>query len=162
MCDVLVHDPQSLAIHRDDEACVDLSERLQVANLIRMRKRGRRVTVRPSEVAYPLGTWSHSVGWSSITKGRAWLKRETLLEGWRHGRQDKTAVSASADAIFAANSSTDSTVLHRRNDGTRNTRLAGSWRHRVQRTRWRIPRGRRGISLWAGGGACGHGKTGDG
>src|SRR5260370_40528315 len=78
--DVLVDDPEAFAIHGDDETRTDLSQRLQIHDLIGPRKRGGGVAIGRGKISGPgsrgILRWS-----DSGAERRARVKGEALLDG---------------------------------------------------------------------------------
>src|SRR5260370_26767 len=95
---VLIDEPEAFAVYRDDEAGADLAERLEVGDLVGMRKRCGSVAVGAGKICGPVRSGQLS-GEAWGAEGCAWFEGEALLAGLqRRGAQIEAAVGAHATA----------------------------------------------------------------
>jgi len=113
---VLVHDPQPLAVHRDDETRADLSQRLQVSDLFGARQARRRVRAWSGEIRGPISC-RRNLRWSNArAKYNSGRERNPLLD-WPHRRASQIESAIRTDAGAHAD------FFHRRNNGARHARF---------------------------------------
>jgi len=104
---MLVHYPESITIHRDDETRTDLAERFQIANLVRTREGGGASSIGSSKIGGQVADGGAGAGAIEEPKGCAGSKRKSLLDGthWR---------IAEIESAVGTNAGADTDFFHRR------------------------------------------------
>src|SRR5271154_4326816 len=143
---MLIHNPQSRAVYRNDKAGANLSERFEVHDLLVTWQRSRRIAIRACKIRGPV--WRRRIlsgcyiachcgccgdgrrlkrqaGACRVPKRILRFKYKTLIyrTRWRGG-EVKTAVGAHAGA--------ETRFREGRNDGPRNARIGRRWSYAVK------------------------------